>query len=61
MTPIAVRNGNPRCWHCLNRLVYAKGGGFKFARVRDPLGGEHRVHHACLSRVIGDGIKEIKQ
>lgn len=57
MTPRAIANGNPRCWHCLNRLTYKKGGGFRFSLVVDPLGAEHRVHLACVDQVIGDGIK----
>lgn len=61
MTPKAIANGNPRCWHCLNRLTYKKGGGFCFALVRDGGGAEHRVHKDCVSRVIGDGVKEVKQ
>lgn len=59
MTPKALANGNPLCWHCLNRLMYAKGGGFKFVLVRDPIGAEHRVHRDCLERVLGDGIKQV--
>jgi hypothetical protein len=59
MTPKAIANGNPRCWHCLNRLVYKKGGGFKFDLVVDPLGAEHRVHHHCVDDVIGDGVKRV--
>lgn len=61
LTPAATRNGNPRCWHCLKRLVYRRGGGFHFALVRDPIGAEHRVHKDCLPRVVGDGIKEVQQ
>jgi len=57
MTPKAIANGNPRCWHCLRRLMYKKGGGFKFALVVDPIGAEHRVHLHCVSEVIGDGVK----
>lgn len=45
--------------HCLNRLVYKRGGGFTFALVRDPIGHEHRVHKDCLRYVLGDGIKEV--
>lgn len=56
----AIENGNPRCWHCLNRLVYKKGGGFKFRLVQDPIGATHRVHLDCLDKVIGDGIKEVR-
>ncbi len=60
MTPAAIRNGNPRCWHCLNRLMYAKGGGFKFLLVRDGGGTEHRVHGQCLPRVLGDGVVAVR-
>jgi hypothetical protein len=60
LTPKALANGNPRCWHCLNRLVYKRGGGFSFALVRDPGGTEHRVHHDCVRRVVGDGVKEVE-
>jgi hypothetical protein len=61
MTPKALKNGNPRCWHCLNRLVYRKGGGFNFRLVRDPIGAEHRVHIDCLPKVLGDGVVEVKE
>lgn len=61
MTPKALANGNPRCWHCLNRLTYRKGGGFRFELVRDPIGSEHRVHLDCLQKVLGDGVKHVKQ
>lgn len=57
MTPKAIANGNPRCWHCLRRLTYKKGGGFKFALVMDPIGAEHRVHLHCVDDVLGDGVK----
>lgn len=61
MTPKAIANGNPRCWHCLNRLMFKKGGGFTFKLVRDGGGTEHRVHIACLPYAIGDGVTEVKQ
>jgi len=60
-TPKALQNGNPRCWHCLNRLVYQKGGGFKFRLVRDPIGNEHRVHFDCLEKVLGDGVVAVQE
>lgn len=56
----ALKNGNPRCWHCLNRLMFKKGGGFIFVEVIDPIGNVHRVHKDCLKHVVGDGIKEVK-
>lgn len=58
-SPKKLKNGCPLCWHCLNRLVFQKGGGFKFALVRDQLGTEHRVHLDCLARAVGDGVKEV--
>lgn len=59
LTAKAIANGNPRCWHCLNRLVFKKGGGFNFALVRDRDGTKHRVHHDCVRRVVGDGVKAV--
>lgn len=56
MTPAAVARGPSLCWHCLNRLVYAKGGGFRFALV-EQAGVAHRVHLDCVERVVGDGVR----
>jgi len=52
ITQKALANGNPRCWHCLNRLVYKKGGGFKFEELVDPIGNTHRVHLDCLKPAL---------
>lgn len=51
-TKKAMENGVPFCWHCMNRLVYRKGGGFKFSTLVDPVGNEHRVHVACLQLAL---------
>lgn len=59
MTPKAIANGNPICWHCMKRLTYRKGGGFKFVLVTDGGGTEHRVHLDCQERAIGHGVKAV--
>lgn len=59
-SPKKLANGSPLCWHCLRRLVYAKGGGFKFREVVDPLGHKHRVHIDCLEKALGDGVREVQ-
>lgn len=56
----AIKNGCPRCWHCLNRLMFKRGGGFIFKEVIDGGGTKHRVHKDCLDKVIGDGVREVK-
>lgn len=55
LTPKAIANGNPRCWHCLKRFVYRRGGGFIFDLVVARDGGEHRVHKDCVTAVCEDG------
>ncbi len=57
----AIKNGCPRCWHCLNRLMFKKGGGYSYREVTNADGTVHRVHAQCLEAVLGDGIKEVKQ
>lgn len=54
------QRGATLCWHCLKHLMWAKGGTVKFRLVIDPAGVEHRVHHECVKRVIGDGVREVK-
>lgn len=61
LTEKAKKNGNPRCWHCLNRFVYKKGGGFIFEEVVDPIGHVHRVHLDCLKKVLGDGVRKVSK
>jgi len=47
-------HGPSLCWHCLNRLVYKRGGGFIFATVQEVDGSEHRVHKECVRPCIED-------
>ena len=51
--------GPSLCWHCFNRLVYHRGGTFKFALVRDKGGTEHRVHHDCVQPALEDGTGNV--
>lgn len=60
MARIFKTGGIPFCWHCSKQLVRVKGG-FIYAEVLDQDGNLHRVHKDCVSRVIGDGIKEYKR
>lgn len=52
--------GVPFCWHCSKQLVRVKGG-FIYAEVVDRMGTRYRVHKDCVSMVVGDGVKEVKQ
>lgn len=62
MTEPKMDRGCPLCWHCLNRLKNARGGGFAFSLVEDRGGTQHRVHHSCLPLVTEDGhAKEVKR
>jgi len=50
------------CWHCQQKLMPKKGGGYAFAVVIDQLGNKHRVHKVCLDRCIRvDGVKLYKE
>jgi len=51
--------GVPFCWHCSKQLM-RKRGGFHFVIVIDQDHRQHRVHHDCVDRVIGDGVKRLE-
>ncbi len=49
------------CWNCLKHLMWAKGGGVKFALVVDRAGVEHRVHGQCVRMATEGGeAREVK-
>jgi hypothetical protein len=49
-----VTAGPSFCWWCLGDL-HSDGNGLIYARVEDPIGNVHRVHHACVCFACTDG------
>ena len=58
-------DGPTFCWHCNGSLRNAwwfnRDDGFRFAKVRDADGNEHRVHGVCVRDAILDPtVKEVR-